>query len=102
MKWISCLLAAVCLGLSVYIALATQELRQLREQFQVRQNQINQGERYRQLNGELIKALANVSAKAGDEDIRQMLASEGVTFTLNQPAESTIEEEVQVEGQGDE
>ncbi len=78
-------LAAICLGLSIYNVLQGEDVRELRAEFQQRQAVINEGAGYRDLNQRVINALANVAANSGDEAIRNMLASVGVTFKVNEP-----------------
>jgi hypothetical protein len=50
-----------------------------------RQQFINQTLQLDRLNRELIAALANLAARNNDDQIRNMLASHGITFTVNQP-----------------
>jgi hypothetical protein len=50
-----------------------------------RQQFINQSSSARPLNRELIAALANLAARNNDDQIRNLLASHGITFTVNQP-----------------
>ena len=57
-----------------------------------RQQFINQSIQLSRLNNEFIKALAQLSAETEDESIRQLLADEGVTFTVNPPAAQTTDE----------
>jgi hypothetical protein len=57
-----------------------------------RQQFINQSIQLSRLNNEIIKALAQLSAETDDERIRQLLADQGVTFTVNPPAVETTDE----------
>lgn len=50
-----------------------------------RQQFINQSMQLDRLNRELIAALANLAARNNDDQIRNLLASHGITFTVNQP-----------------
>ncbi|MCP5157635.1 MAG: hypothetical protein H6983_25905 [Ectothiorhodospiraceae bacterium] len=50
-----------------------------------RQQTIDDGVRLAQVNAQLIRALANLSAQTGDEALRDLLASQGVTFRVQQP-----------------
>ena len=84
MHWLLAIAAALCLGLNVYNVFTAGELRTLRGELQQRQTYLNQGLQYRQVNNQLINALANIAASENDEAIRDLLASEGVTFTLKQ------------------
>ena len=54
---------------------------------------MNQAAQLRQFNENFIRALANLSAQTNDENIRQLLADHGVTFTVNEPtpAEQTVD-----------
>lgn len=44
---------------------------------------IADGVKIRQINNQLINALAKISAQSNDQDIKAVLESEGVTFTVN-------------------
>jgi histidinol phosphatase-like PHP family hydrolase len=57
-----------------------------------RQQFINQSIQLARLNNEIIQALARLSAETNDESIRQLLADQGVTFTVNPPAAETTDE----------
>ncbi len=57
-----------------------------------RQQFINQTIQLGRLNNEFIKALAQLSAETDDESIRQLLADQGVTFTVNPPAVEATDE----------
>ena len=81
------LLAALCLGVSIFNAALGEDVRKIRTEFQQRQLEINENAGYKQLNEKMINALANVAANTGDEAIREMLSGEGVTFTMNQAAQ---------------
>jgi hypothetical protein len=50
-----------------------------------RQQFINQSIQLDRLNRELIAALANLAARNNDDQIRNLLASHGITFTVNPP-----------------
>jgi hypothetical protein len=50
-----------------------------------RQQFINQSIQLDRLNRELIAALANLAARNNDDQVRSLLASHGITFTMNQP-----------------
>lgn len=51
-----------------------------------RQRTINQGLRLSRLNTQLIRALATMSAQRDDQQLRDLLAAHGITFTVNPPA----------------
>ena len=86
-------LAVLCLGVSVFNVVLGTDTRALRQEFQQRQTTINEAAQYKQLNTQLISALANVAASSGDESIQQMLSSEGVTYTVNPVPETATESE---------
>jgi len=50
-----------------------------------RQQFINQSMQLDRLNRELIAALANLAARNNDDQLKNLLASHGITFTVNQP-----------------
>jgi hypothetical protein len=50
-----------------------------------RQQFINQSIQLDRLNRELIAALANLAARNNDDQLRNLLASHGITFTVNPP-----------------
>ena len=88
MNWLILALAILGVALSGFNAFSEIELRELRAEFQQRQTYINEGVQYRNLNEQFIKALATAAANTGDEGIRDMLSSEGVTYTVNPPEEA--------------
>lgn len=57
-----------------------------------RQQTIDDGVRLAQVNAQLIRALANLSAQTGDEALRDLLASQGVTFRVQQPPRRRCDE----------
>lgn len=75
---IACLLAAI----NVFLSSAN---RSLQIEANQRQQFINQTGQLSALNNQIINALANAAAQSNDEDIRAMLAAQGITYTLNQP-----------------
>lgn len=44
---------------------------------------IEKSQKLSRINNQLIQALANISAKTGDESIRSLLFSQGISFTVN-------------------
>jgi hypothetical protein len=88
MNYLVLLLAALCLATSVFSAVVSEDIRELRQEFQQRQSNVNESASYKDLNNKMINALANIAASAGDEAIREMLSSEGVTYELNNPPEA--------------
>ena len=55
----------------------------LQEELAQRQQFINESIRLSRLNTELVQALATVAAQTNDQVIRDLLASHGITFTVN-------------------
>ena len=78
-------LALVCLLLNVWSVVQVTDMRHMKRQVQVNQQAITQGLRYSQINNQLIKSLANLAAQTDDKEVRDLLAAEGVTFSVNTP-----------------
>ena len=57
--------------------------RSLQSEVNNRQLYINQSLQLEQLNREIVTALANLAAKNNDADLKQLLATHGITFTVN-------------------
>ena len=55
----------------------------LQEELAQRQQFINESIRLSRLNSQLVQALATLAAQSDDEAIRNLLASHGITFTVN-------------------
>jgi len=53
-----------------------------------RQQYINDSIKLNRLSNQLIQSLANLSAQAGDKEIKDLLAVHGIQFTVNSPATS--------------
>lgn len=70
----------------------------LQQRVAERQNTINGGLQLSRFNNQLIKALAGIAAQTGDDDIREMLAGQGITYEVNltqdAPAEGGAVDEV--------
>ena len=60
--------------------------RSLQTEVNNRQIYINQSMQLEQLNREIITAIANLAAKNNDEDLKQLLATHGITFSTNPTA----------------
>jgi hypothetical protein len=60
----------------------------LQEQLAERQQFINESIRLSNFNGQLVQALATLSAQTGDAAIRDLLAGHGINFTVNPAAEA--------------
>jgi hypothetical protein len=87
-SWFRWLLSGIAvLGLvfvvvNIYLFLGN---RSIQGEVNDRQQFINQSIQLDRLNRELIAGLANLAARNNDEQIRNLLASHGITFTVNQP-----------------
>ncbi len=62
--------------------------RSIQAEVNTRQQFINQSLQLDRLNRELITALANLAARNNDEQLRNLLTSHGITFSVNQPGTS--------------
>jgi len=90
--WCLILVALAALTLtSLNIGLGS-ELRERQAEVVQRQQFINESNQLSQFNTQFIQALAQLAAQTNDESIRELLAANGVTFTVNAPAEATAEE----------
>jgi uncharacterized membrane protein len=58
-----------------------------------RQQFINESIRLSRFNGQLVQALATLSAQTDDAAIRDLLATHGINFSVNLPAE-IVEDEI--------
>ena len=95
MNWFVTALAAICLGLNIFSVVLNEEFRALSTEYEQRQSYLAEDAGYRKLNNDLVQALANLAASTGDEDIRQLLTSEGITYTVNEPPASATSPQVQ-------
>ena len=57
--------------------------RDIQEQVVTRQQGINQGVQLSRLNTQVIRALATLSARTNDAQLKELLQTHGVTFTVN-------------------
>jgi hypothetical protein len=62
--------------------------RSIQAEVNTRQQFINQSLQLDRLNRELITALANLAARNNDEQLKNLLTSHGITFSVNQPGTS--------------
>ena len=83
--WVLALLAVVALGATVANVLVQQGNVSLQREVNERQRVVNDGVRLAQVNAQLVQALVNVSAQADDKAIRDLLAGQGISFTVNRP-----------------
>lgn len=73
------------LGCTVASVFLQQGNASLQREVNDRQKVVNEGVRLAQINAQLIQALVNVAAQADDKPIRDLLAGQGITFTVNRP-----------------
>lgn len=84
--WLLNLLAGAALLLVVVeIALALDN-RGTRYEVSQRQQFINDSVQFSRLNSQLIQAIAEVSARTGDESLRSLLAAQGISYTVSSPS----------------
>ncbi len=60
--------------------------RDLQDAINAKQQTINQGMVASRLNQQLIGALANLAGQTGDAEIHNLLAEQGITYTVTPPA----------------
>lgn len=84
--WISTAFATVALGLVVVNIVLASGNREMQRQANQRQQFINQSIQLGAVHNQLVTALGTLAAQTNDADIRNMLASHGVTITINPPA----------------
>jgi hypothetical protein len=77
-------LALICVAISIGISISNQSLRQ---QVNERQQLINQGQAYNQINTRLANALALVANRDNDEKIKKLLADNGITIKADQSSQ---------------
>ena len=77
--------AVVALGATVANVFLQQGNASLQREVNERQKVVNDGVRLAQLNAQLVQALVNVAAQADDKAIRDLLAGQGISFTVNRP-----------------
>lgn len=67
----------------------------LQDELAKRQQFINESIRLSRLNSQLVQALATLAAQTDDQAIRDLLASHGITFTVNLSDTATL-----IDGEG--
>ena len=72
--------------------------RSIQSEVNNRQLFINQSVQLEQLNREIVTALANLAVKNNDEDLKLLLATHGITVSVNQNAPSEPGERTQGKG----
>ncbi len=81
--WSVAAFAVIALGFVVANIVLHRTNLALQEELAQRQQFINESIRLSRLNTELVQALATVAAQTNDQAIRDLLASHGITFTVN-------------------
>jgi hypothetical protein len=81
--WLVTLFGALCLIISVANMVLDSRLRERRTEVVSRQQFISESQALIRLHGQLIQAVASLSAQSNDEAIPTMLAKYGVTFKAN-------------------
>ncbi|NND54663.1 MAG: hypothetical protein HKN56_06805 [Gammaproteobacteria bacterium] len=79
--WLLTIAAGIALLLVVANTILARANQEAQEEIDSRQLYINQSIRVSRLNTQVIQALANLSARTGDEQIRKLLADHGISFT---------------------
>jgi hypothetical protein len=74
--------------------------RSLQGEVNNRQLYINQSMQLEQLNREIVTALANLAAKNNDEDLKQLLVTHGITFSVNPNAPANTASQSQTPAKG--
>jgi hypothetical protein len=82
--WLLTLVGLVVLALVLANTLLSMGNRTLRDQVAERQRFINETIQLSRLNTQLIQALADTSARTGDEALRDLLADQGIRFTVSE------------------
>lgn len=78
-------LGLIGLGFTILNVTVQNDNLSLQQRIAERQQVLAQAASLRTFNDNFIKALANLSAQSDDENLRQLLADYGVTFTVNEP-----------------
>ena len=84
--WSLNLLALVVLVLVVVNIFLTLDNQNIRAEVNQRQRFINESMQFSRLNNQLIRTLAKTSAQKGDVALRDLLAAQGISFTVNPAA----------------
>lgn len=74
----------VCITIAIALSIANQSLRQ---QVAERQQIINQGLAFGQINTRLANSLAAIATRDNDEKIKKLLADHGITMRTDQPTQ---------------
>ena len=85
--WLLTLIALFTLVTVVMVIIFSLFNQQMRAEVSQRQRIINEGIRFSRLNSQLIQTLAETSARTGDAALSELLASQGIGFSIK-PASS--------------
>ena len=96
--WTVTLISGAALVLVVVNIFLFLQNRSIQSEVNNRQLFINQSVQLEQLNREIVTALANLAVKNNDEDLKLLLATHGITVSVNQNAPSEPGERTQGKG----
>lgn len=88
--WLLTLMGIAALAmivLNIYMAIGNTGVR---KEVNERQQFINQSVRLSRLHTQLINGLASLSARTGDEELREVLAKHGISFRINASAAPSL------------
>ncbi len=84
--WIVSVLAAFAVGLAALNIVLFEANRTMKQEIAQRQQYVTQSVSLSQLNNQIIRSLAKLSADHQDAQLKQLLANHGITFTINPPS----------------
>jgi hypothetical protein len=84
--WLLTILAAAAIGLAVINGTVFVSNRNLQVAVNNRQQFVLQSMQLEALYREMVKALADLSARSNDDQLRNLLKAHGITYTVNPPA----------------
>ena len=83
--WFLTVAAGIALALVAVNIVLARKNQSLQTEINNRQQFINQTIQVSRLNTQVIQGLANLSASTGDQQIKDLLAANGISFTANAP-----------------
>ncbi len=84
--YIATALSALCLILSIWVIVLGRSNQHLQQELQAQQNDINKGSAAQQVGSTILREMGQVAL--GDEKMKEVLAKNGFTLTLNPPAKT--------------
>lgn len=87
LNWLNTALAVAALCIVIVNIIMHRTNLDLQKNLAERQQFINESIRLGRFNSQLVQALATLSAQTDDAAIRDLLATHGINFTVNLPAE---------------